>query len=186
MALIDDINNTLIEIINTKKNEIDKLKEKGIFDNINFLEGNAIGQIGETFIQKLCENNNINHVFVKNTHDEYDLKINDKLIEIKTARKGLKTNTLQFDGLHRGYKYNYIILIGLKPSEVRYLIIEGRVEDKYHSDKDKRGFYLENVNGKERKLTNMSPNDKENFKLTITDFNQLKQIENIINDLKKI
>lgn len=46
-------------------------------------------------------------------HDEYDILSNGIKIEIKTARKGLKNNSLQFNGINPAYNNDYIIVIGL-------------------------------------------------------------------------
>ena len=46
MSNINEINTILKEIIDNKYNELNAYKEQGIFDKINELEGNAIGQIG--------------------------------------------------------------------------------------------------------------------------------------------
>lgn len=56
MSNINEINTILKEIIDNKYNELNKYKEQGIFDKINELEGNAIGQIGKRFIKKFLQN----------------------------------------------------------------------------------------------------------------------------------
>ena len=90
-------NEILAKIIETKYKELEKFKTAGIFEKINSFEGNAIGQIGEKFIKELCREFSIAFDDSKNEviHDEYDIIINNKKIEIKTARKGLKNNNLQ-------------------------------------------------------------------------------------------
>lgn len=176
------INDILLEIIENKYNEIQKFKSSGMFEKINSFEGNAIGQIGEKFIKALCREFAISFDDSKNDviHDEYDIIINDKKVEIKTARKGLKNNTLQFNGINPRYNHDYIILLGLEPSKAGFLIVSG----KEIYDHKTRSFYL-NINGKNKKLVQMNPDNQVNYKLTLS-FNELKSIDEIINELKKI
>ena len=86
------IKELLLKIIEEKHKELQAFKQSGIFDKIKDFEGNAIGQIGEKFIKELFKKISIpidnNKEII---HDEFDLLSNDKKIEIKTARKGLKT-----------------------------------------------------------------------------------------------
>ena len=150
-------NEILAKIIETKYKELEKFKTSGIFEKINSFEGNAIGQIGEKFII-----------------------INNKKIEIKTARKGLKNNNLQFNGINPRYNHDYIILIGLEPTKAGFLIIPG----KEIYDHKTRSFYL-NINDKNKKLIQMNPDNQVNYKLTLS-FNELKDISEITKELRKI
>ena len=113
-------------------------------------------------------------------HDEYDIIINNKKIEIKTARKGLKNNNLQFNGINPRYNHDYIILIGLEPTKAGFLIIPG----KEIYDHKTRSFYL-NINDKNKKLIQMNPDNQVNYKLTLS-FNELKDISEITKELRKI
>lgn len=176
------VNNILLNIIETKYNELQKFKTNGIFEKINSFEGNAIGQIGEKFIKELCKEFNINFQDNKNEiiHDEYDIIINNKKIEIKTARKGIKNNSLQFNGINPRYNHDYIILLGLQSQKAGFLIISG----KEIYDHKTRSFYLE-VNGKNKKLVSMNPDNQVNYKLTLS-FNELKEIDKIIEELKAL
>lgn len=113
MSNINEINTILKEIIGNKYNELNAYKEQGIFDKINELEGNAIGQIGERFIKKIFTKLNIKMKdFGDVIHDEFDICLDDDeetKIEIKTAIKGLKNNSLQFNGINPNYNCKYII-----------------------------------------------------------------------------
>lgn len=177
-----EIKNILLEIIETKYNDIKEFKRTGIFEKINCFEGNAIGQIGEKFIKEICKNFQIDYENNENEviHDEYDIIINNKKVEIKTARKGLKNNTLQFNGINPKYNHDYIILLGLQPEKAGFLIISG----KEIYDHKTRSYYL-NINGKNKKLVQMNPDNQVNYKLTLS-FNVLKDINEITEELKKI
>jgi hypothetical protein len=72
--------------------------------------------VGEHLIQQLCVNGTIKCDYTedKNSTDgTYDLKINDKKVEIKTARLGVNASfqheTLKTDG------YDYILFVDITP-----------------------------------------------------------------------
>ena len=76
----------LLKIIESKFNELNKYKQSGIFDKIQYFEGNAIGQIGEKFIKEIfIYNIPFDNVEKETIHDELDLLSNGKKIEIKVG-----------------------------------------------------------------------------------------------------
>ncbi len=150
--------------------------------NSMIFEGNAIGQIGESFVKRVFHENNIpikdeNKEII---HDEYDIISNGKKIEIKTARKGMKNNTFQFNGINPIYNHNYIILIGLTTDKIYYKIISG----KSYYDHKKKSQYLD-VNGKLKKLVAMNPGNSVNYKLTLN-LRDLIEINYFVDELKQI
>lgn len=164
----------LLNVIDDKYYELglDKIDENQQFWKIIKFEGNAIGQIGEEFIKALFRENSIRMDEDRGIiHDEYDILSNGKKIEIKTARKGIKSKTFQFNGINPHYNYDFIILIGLTYDNVYYNIING----KSTYDHRKRKHFL-NVNGKERQLVQMNPGNSVNYKLTLN-LKDLKSIE---------
>lgn len=168
-----DINHLLLEIIESKYNELQKYKEKsGIFEKIVNFEGNAIGQIGEKFVKEVFRGLGIKmQDFGEVVHDEFDICLeNNTKIEIKTARKGLKNNTFQFSGINPHYNCDYILCIGLSLEAAFFKIIKG---NKIYNHKERK-FYLK-VNDKERQLVAMNPGNQANYKLTL----QLKDLDRI-------
>ncbi len=174
MDNLTDINSILKNIIDDKYNELIAYKETGIFDKIHQLEGNAIGQIGEKFIKQIFNKLNIKMKdFGKVIHDEFDICLddtNETKIEIKTARKGLKNNSLQFNGINPHYNCKYIICLGLTATAAYFKVISG---NKIYNHKT-RHFYL-NIDGKEKQLVSMNPGNTANYKLTL----QLSNLEPI-------
>lgn len=184
MSNINEINTILKEIIDNKYNELNKYKEQGIFDKINELEGNAIGQIGKRFIKKIFTKLNIKMKdFGDVIHDESDIFLDDDeetKIEIKTARKGLKNNSLQFNGINPNYNCKYIICLGLTANADYFKIISG---NKIYNHKERK-FYLK-VDNKEKQLVAMNPGNTANYKLTLQ-INNLEPIENIETQIKEL
>jgi hypothetical protein len=85
-------------------------------ESINDLKPDYAGKVGEHLIQQLCVNGTIKCEYTedKNSTDgTYDLKINDKKVEIKTARLGVNASfqheTLKTDG------YDYILFVDITP-----------------------------------------------------------------------
>lgn len=177
-----NVNEILSEIIEQKFKELQKYKKDGIFEKINYFEGNAVGQIGEIFVKNIFKILNIEiKDFKEIIHDEFDICLNDDTkIEIKTARKGIKNNTFQFNGINPHYNVKYIICIGLCTSCAYFKLIDGQ---KLYDHKT-RSFYLQ-IDGKNKKLVSMNPGNQANYKLTLN-LKDLEPIENFIDTIKKI
>ena len=105
------------EVINRKYEELnyDKKNQNNIFWKITGFEANAIGQIGEEFVKEVFRKFNVKFDDTKkHIHDEYDILLDDGIkIEIKTARKGKKRDTFQFNGINPKYNFNYIICVAI-------------------------------------------------------------------------
>lgn len=158
-----NLRDILLKIIESKYNELNKYKQSGIFDKIQYFEGNAIGQIGEKFIKEIFIYNNIpfDNVEKETIHDEFDLLSNGKKIEIKTARKGLKNNTFQFNGINPKYNYDYIILLGITYDDVYYHIVDKK-QDYIYNHSLRKEFIK--INNKDKQLVQMNPGNSVNYK----------------------
>lgn len=181
--LNEDVNNIMENIINEKYKELNSSSElNDRFVKIKSFEGNAIGQIGENFVKEVFHSYNLPIVDLGKdiVHDEYDLISNNKKIEIKTARKGIKNNTFQFNGINPIYNHDYIILIGLTTNHLYYKIING------HSiyDHTTRKHYL-TINNCRKQLVSMNPGNSVNYKLTLN-LSELDDISEFVNELKNI
>lgn len=160
-----NINNLLKKIIEEKYEEL-RLgeQETGLLYKIKYFEGNAIGQIGESFIKQLFLQNNLPLDDNRdNVHDEYDILSAGAKIEIKTARKGSKKKTFQFNGINPSYNHDYIVLLGLTVDKAYYRIISGRSTYNHK----KRKYYIK-VGSKDKQLVAMNPGNAVNYKLTLT------------------
>lgn len=178
------IKELLLKIIEDKHSELQNFKQIGIFSKINDFEGNAIGQIGEKFIKELFAilNLPLDTIDKKIIHDEFDLLSNGKKIEIKTARKGLKNNTFQFNGINPKYNYDYIILLGLTYEDIYYYIIDKKQDYKYDHKTRKE---LIKINDKFKQLVAMNPGNAVNLKLTLN-LKELKNNESLIDELNTL
>lgn len=178
-----DINLIMENIINDKYEELNKQQQlEDRFIKIRTFEGNAIGQIGEIFTKSVFKNFGIpmKDVGKEIVHDEYDIISGNYKIEIKTARKGIKANTFQFNGINPIYNHDYIILIGLTTNQIYYQIISGK---SVYDHPTRSNFLI--VNNKERKLVQMNPGNTVNFKLTLN-IKDLKKIDGFVEELKQI
>lgn len=179
-----NINEVLCYIIEEKYRSLQDLQaQERIFAKINFFEGNAVGQIGEKFIKTIVANLKIPLDDDKETrHDEFDILSNGKKIEIKTARKGLKNDTFQFNGINPRYQYDHIILLGISASKVGYRILDKN--DIFYGHSRGRNYYAK-IENKEKQLVRMNPNSEVNFKLTLN-IKELKNIELLENELQHL
>lgn len=177
-----NLNEILKNLIEEKYNEIAHFKQSGIFEKINDFEANAVGQVGEKFVKMVFENLGIEmQDFGEVIHDEFDICLKDGTkIEIKTARKGLKNNTFQFNGINPNYNCKYIICIGLSAKAAFFKIVSG---EKIYNHKTRK-FYL-NVGGKQKQIVAMNPHNLANFKLTLS-LKDLEPIEDFERRLREI
>ena len=173
--LINTIDNKYIEL------GLDKVDENCKFWKIRNFEGNAIGQIGEEFVKKIFEVYNLPNENKKAIiHDEYDILSNGKKIEIKTARKGIKNHTFQFNGINPIYNYDMVILIGITYSGVFYTIISDRIIYEHN----KRKYYI-NFGGRKKQLVSMNPGNTVNYKLTLS-LKDLKPIDTFVEEISEL
>jgi hypothetical protein len=122
-----------------------KLKEKvkrNIWENsefkeINGLEIDDIGKIGEDFLQKLCSQSNIpaniNGIKNKQVGGGYgDGTINGKTIEIKTARQGSgKSANFQHELGEKPWKANFMCFIDISPESIYISVFPNFTENHY-------------------------------------------------------
>lgn len=177
-----NLNKLLEQVIENKYKELGLEKEdSGRFRKIKFFEGNAIGQIGENFVKQVFRKEKIPLDNTKSVvHDEYDILSKGRKIEIKTARKGAKNNSFQFNGINPQYNHDYIILVGITSDAVYYNI----VSEKSTYDHRKRKHFLK-VNDQLKQLVSMNPGNSVNYKLTLT-ISQLKPISSFVKELHSL
>jgi hypothetical protein len=101
-----------------KENKSNKWKNSILY-KINTLKPNNSGNVGELFMEKLCKSINIpieyNGTKNKNSSDgTYDMKINSKRVEIKTARIGL-SKSFQHESL-RNNGCDYYAFVNIVPN----------------------------------------------------------------------
>lgn len=183
---IDYIYNELKYSIDRKFDEVQVLIDTSKrFYKVYQMEGNAVGQIGESFLKKIVSDlcpieNDIDGTI----HDEYDIKTKKGLtFEVKTARYG-RNGSFQFNGINPDYNVDYIICLGICEDSAVYRIIEKKAEIYYVHEKSQRGWYVKNKDFK-KKLVSMNPGNEVNYKLTLS-LKQLTGIESIIESLQRV
>lgn len=176
------LNELLANIIESKYEELGLTQpDEGIFHKIKFFEGNAIGQIGENFVKQVFIQAELPLDDLRDVvHDEYDILSNGRKIEIKTARKGAKNNSFQFNGINPLYNHDYIILLGITTNSVHYNIISKPAIYDHHLRK-----HFLNVNETRKQLVAMNPGNSVNYKLTLQ-LSQLKPISSFVEELHSL
>lgn len=168
------------EIIDKKHNELNLGRDnKQIFAKIIDFEANAIGQIGETFIKQITAT--LTNIKEEGTiHNEYDI-ITEKgvKIEIKTARKGSKNNSFQFNGINPKYNYNFIICLGICPDKLMYRIFLKK--DIIYQHKERKNYIIQG--DFKRQLVAMNPGNQVNYKLAVQ-LKDLLDVSNIVDEMK--
>ncbi|ELL44212.1 hypothetical protein [Spiroplasma melliferum] len=153
-------------------------KEKnGYFALAWGFEGNALGQVGETFVKTIFNENGYN-VDLKHIHDEYDIIIENKKIEIKTAKIG-NNKSFQFNGINPKYNYDLIICIGLELNSIKYKLFTSNqifYDHKQRSHLIRYNFKDKIIN---KKLTSMNPGNEVNKKVTLSTNHMCDDIENM-------
>lgn len=93
-------------------------------ESINDLKPDYAGKVGEHFIQQLCATGTVQCEYDEDVNSKdgtYDVKINAKKVEIKTARLGVNGSfqheTLKTDG------YDYLLFIDITPSHFYITIV---------------------------------------------------------------
>lgn len=177
-----NIDNTFIDIIEKKHKELNLGKDYSKkFSKIKDFEANAIGQIGEIFIKKIVSS--ITPIIDDgDIHDEYDILTESGIyLEVKTARKGRKNDTFQFNGINPSYNYNYLICIGITEDQLLYRIfLKSEIE---YIHKDKKHYVIQG--NFKKQLVKMNPNNLVNLKLTINK-KDLNSISSLIDSFKNI
>ncbi|MDO5759661.1 MAG: hypothetical protein Q4Q06_01390, partial [Bacteroidota bacterium] len=184
MTTKDNLNNILKNIIERKHNELGLGRDySSIFSKIKDFEANAIGQIGEEYVRKICKDiTNIEQDDNDTVHNEFDISTKNGLkIEIKTARFG-KKGTFQFNGIEPRRNYNYILCLGICLDRVVYRIFSHDDIKYVHSV---RKYYIEQGDDFKKQLVQMNPDNLVSYKLT-TNLKQMIEIDYLPEELNKI
>ena len=177
-----NLENKFLEIIEKKHKELNLGQDYLYkFSKIRDFEGNAIGQIGETFLKIIISE--ITEVIEDGIiHNEYDILTESGIyFEVKTARKGRTNNTFQFNGINPNYNYHFLICLGVCEDKLLYRIFNKN--DIQYKHKDRNHYIIQG--DYDRQLVQMNPNNLVNLKLTIN-INDLFDISNLINEIQNL
>jgi hypothetical protein len=129
-----------VECINTQKVKEEQVDiwETSVYADICTLESNNVGNVGETFLQKICENQGIESCIdgtkTKQTGEKEgtgDGKIKQKTIEIKTARLGCSGSSFQHELGERPWISDYMVFIDVAPSHIYLTVFPNFAEAHY-------------------------------------------------------
>jgi hypothetical protein len=119
LGLIQAIGDALL----TKQNDSNEWDSSPL-KSINELKPDYAGKVGEHFIQQLCATGTVQCEYDEDVNSKdgtYDVKINAKKVEIKTARLGVNGSfqheTLKTDG------YDYLLFIDITPTHFYITIV---------------------------------------------------------------
>jgi len=91
-----------------------------VFGFIKKFPTSNIGEIGEEFILEMCKNFiDKNAEINPKSRDEYDIKIRNKKVEIKTATEDT-SGSFQFNGIRYHRKYDYLLVLGISPDKIYF------------------------------------------------------------------
>ena len=123
----------MIKIQKNKENK-KNIWEDSLYKNLPKLQSNNVGEVGESFIQKICNISNIpSNIDGKKTRGNgIDGTINNKSVEIKTSTKGI-TKSFQHELGENPWKSQYMIFIDIAPSSVYLTIFPNFTENEYKS-----------------------------------------------------
>jgi len=98
---------------------------EGDYKDIKILPNTKVGDVGEVFIVKLCEELNIDYEFPLNKKGEHartspwDIKINGITFELKTATEDVH-GSFQFNHIRYHRDYDAILCLGVSPNSLQF------------------------------------------------------------------
>jgi hypothetical protein len=134
-------NDIFIKIIKDQKDkEIKKdIWANSIYKDLPTLQANNVGIVGETFIQTICKNQNIESSIdgtktkKKGGGTDGDGLINKKSVEIKTAHLGSSGGSFQHELGEVPWKANYMLFLDIAPECIYLTIFKNFTEEHYKS-----------------------------------------------------
>jgi len=97
----------------------------GDFKDIKLLANTKVGDVGEAFIVRLCEELNINYEFPLNKRGEHartspwDIRINGITFELKTATEDVH-GSFQFNHIRYHRQYEAVLCLGVSPNSLQF------------------------------------------------------------------
>jgi hypothetical protein len=172
----------ILPIISEEKRKQDEHDYKWFgsrFQILNELKPNNVGNVGEKYIKIICNScgiqSNINGGETKQVGGgNGDGTINNKNVEIKTARQGF-SDTFQHELGEHPWKSDFLIFVDITPSNIYLTIIPNFSRVYYEKPKRKATPYF-NKTITRRKETNIIHGA---FKLTLSE-KDLKECENTL------
>ena len=138
-----DIFSSLRDIIDSEKEKEDNVNiwNSSKFSNMKLLESNNVGNVGERFMQHICNivgiEANINGSNTKELGGGCgDGIINNRTVEIKTARQGTSNDSFQHELGEKPWLADFMGFVDVSPSNIYITLMPNMSEDQYK----KQGF----------------------------------------------
>ncbi|QNM93642.1 hypothetical protein H9M94_03550 [Mycoplasma sp. Pen4] len=127
--MITSIKERLIYLIRTEVSQ--NIWEKDdLFYEMKLLSIDQRGRVGEHFLRDVFQELNMNVEYINNAHGDFDLIVNNKRIEIKTAT--LDTNQkFQHEGIKDSDKWDAVAFLDIAPNQI-YLTIIPKVSFRFN------------------------------------------------------
>ena len=127
-----------VEMINIQKQkeEDSNIWNYSAYKNLIKLQSNNVGIVGETFMKKICDINEIEaYVYGSKIKNKADGLILDKSVEIKTSHRGCSGDSFQHELGISPWKANFIIFIDVAQTCIYITIFKNFSEEFYKSGK---------------------------------------------------
>lgn len=131
-----------IDMINIQvKKELDAdIWKDSLYKHLVKLQSNNVGNVGETFIQQICDKCNINSQVDGSKTKEIGGGVGDgvilnKSVEIKTSHRGCNSPAFQHELGETPWKSEFIIFIDVAPNCIYITIFKNFNEDIYKNGK---------------------------------------------------
>jgi hypothetical protein len=125
-----------------KDKEIKKdIWANSIYKDLPTLQSNNVGIVGESFVQNICKNQNIESSIdgsktkKKGGGSDGDGLINKKSVEIKTAHLGSSGGSFQHELGEVPWKANYMLFLDIAPECIYLTIFKNFSEEDYKNQK---------------------------------------------------
>ena len=118
-----DAHKILLEVMK-KYEDADKWKGSR-FERIKRLSNTKVGDIGQDFVEHLCDSLGIEVAFPEKEEGgrkrqcPWDIKIGGLTFELKTATEDV-SGSFQFNHIRYHREYNALLCIGISPSNIRF------------------------------------------------------------------
>jgi len=168
-------------LIDIKYDEIKS--NEGKFAKIKNLQSNYVGQIGEEYVKQILHHIS-NYEWQPTLHGEYDILLKSGIkIEVKTATKGCKVDSFQFNSINPSYNFDFLVCVGICDDKVMFRIFK-KSEIKTIDTDGIISYYIEQDNLR-KKISAMNPGNEVSHKLTLST-KQLHNYSTFIEELKDI
>lgn len=159
-----------------KQDNTDKIWTDSPYSEINNLKNNNVGNVGELFIQNICERNNIPCSIDGTKTKTKNIGVGSivgKTVEIKTARIG-KNHSYQHELGENPWNAEYLLFVDINPHDLYIVILKNFPKEFYENSNRKIPFFNKKICRRKEKIL------FGNYKLTLQKKDLLKECNFIL------